>query len=139
MTMITKMRTGFAAAAASIVMAGVVVGPAPAAHASGGTTREFTVDIAGTWVEPVDKIKPGIRMYVQSLTLSRDGRFTWENGMVCNAALCPQVKRGINRGTYRIDGEKLTFDGNLFDATGKTFGDPNAIEVDGRHLVRDAS
>ncbi|MFZ3467534.1 hypothetical protein ACODT3_39725 [Streptomyces sp. 4.24] len=54
--------------------------------------------------------------------------------------MCPKFRQGANKGTYTYKSEfgtaTVTFDGNLFDATGKVdLADPTMMIIDGRRSL----
>ncbi|MEV7614115.1 hypothetical protein [Streptomyces sp. NPDC089799] len=67
---------------------------------------------------------------MQDLTLTADGTFSRLNNVVCNAQHCPAFKIGVNEGSYRVYGDTIRFDGNLYDFTAVLEGDDDeAIEI----------
>ncbi|MFG2987375.1 hypothetical protein ACGFYQ_40170 [Streptomyces sp. NPDC048258] len=93
------------------------------------------VRLIGHWSEPVDKNRPGITQYIEKLTFTADGRFEQINNYVCNQKNCPVFKIGLNKGTYRTDGNTIHLDGNLTDLTG-TIKANDTITIDGHALHR---
>ncbi|MFJ7271327.1 hypothetical protein ACIQV3_32585 [Streptomyces sp. NPDC099050] len=130
-------------APASAEATGPVLAAPATAHSSHGRlpVPVPVVDWTGVWAEQVDPTRPGVTRYVARLELLRDGRFTWLNNYLCNAKQHPQFKIAMNSGTYKIDGEKVTFDGDLFDATGKAdLLAPHKMVLNGRtEVIREQS
>ncbi|MCX4545805.1 hypothetical protein [Streptomyces sp. NBC_01565] len=141
MTTTTKTRAGLTTALL-LLTALTSVGPAAASPTSASAERvgetsasARDVRLIGHWSEPVDKYRPGITHYIEKLTFTADGRFEQINNYVCNQKNCPVFKIGLNKGTYRTDGNTIRLDGNLADLTG-TVKATDTITIDGHALHR---
>ncbi|MFD3555568.1 hypothetical protein ACFWWA_26245 [Streptomyces goshikiensis] len=138
MTTTTKTRAGLTTALL-LLTALTSVGPAAASPSpvrvaeSSPSTRD--VRLSGSWSEPVDKNRPGITHYIEKLTFTAGGTFEQINNYVCNQKNCPVFKIGLNKGTYRTDGNTIHLDGNLTDLTG-TINCADTITIDGHTLHR---